>query len=392
MGELVLGIDIGGTKTAVGAVDGDGRVHAARVAPTPARYGAAAILDTAATLADEVRHAVRRPVVAVGVGAPGVVDARRGVVVSATELLRGWAGTPVADLLAARLDLPVAVDNDVRAAGLGEARHGAGRAAGLALVVAVGTGIGGALVRAGVLLPGASGVAGHLGHIVVPGAGAEVCSCGRRDHLESVAAGPAILRAAQRAGLAVDSTAQVVALAATDARAASVVAEAASVLGRALGGLVNVLDPDIVVLAGGVAEAGAVWWQPLREAFTGQLLPPAAPALVPASLGTQAGVVGAAALAHDLLAPDLLHRDPASRDPASRDPASRDLASRDLASRDPASRDLASRDLASHDLADRDLADRDLPDRDLPDRDLPDRVLLARDLPGREPLHGRTLR
>jgi glucokinase len=91
------------------------------------------------------------------------------------------------------------------------------------------------------------------------------------------------------------------ALAATDGRAARVVIQAATVLGRALGGLVNLLDPDAVVVGGGVAEAGEVWWQPLRSAFLAELLPPAAPALVHATLGTQAGVIGAAALARDLV-------------------------------------------------------------------------------------------
>ncbi|MCP2328713.1 glucokinase [Hamadaea flava] len=299
--DLVLGIDIGGTKTAVAAVDRDGRTYATRVAPTPAAEGAAAILEVAARLADEVRHDVGGSVSAAGVGAPGVVDARRGVVVSATDLLRGWAGTPIVDLLSQRLCLPVAVDNDVRAAGLGEARYGAGRTAGFAVVVAVGTGIGAAVIREGVLLPGSCGVAGHLGHIPVPGTGDDLCSCGRSDHLEAAAAGPAILRAAHRAGLAATTTIEVMALAETDPQAAAVVTNAATVLGRALGGVVNLLDPDAIVVGGGVAEAGGVWWRPLRAAFDAELLPPAAPALVPATLGTQAGVIGAATMARDLV-------------------------------------------------------------------------------------------
>src|SRR5690348_6104202 len=103
MDDLVLGIDIGSTKTAVGAVDRHGRVHAARVAATPARAGAAAVLANAVELAAAVRAGVDRPVLGVGVGAPGVVDAGRGLVVSATDLLTGWTGTPVADILGVRL-------------------------------------------------------------------------------------------------------------------------------------------------------------------------------------------------------------------------------------------------------------------------------------------------
>jgi len=294
MDALVLGID---TKTAVGVVDGRGRVLASRVAATPARAGAAAVLQQAAELASVVRAEVDRPVTAAGVGAPGVVDARHGVVLSATDLLAGWAGTPVAASLAAQLDLPVEVDNDVRAAGLGEARYGAGAEAASALVVAVGTGIGGALVRDGVLVPGASGVAGHLGHLPVPGAAAARCSCGRPDHLEAVAAGPAMVRAAHAAGLPVADTADLVALAAADRRARAVLRHAATLLGRALGGLVNLLDPEVVVVGGGVAGAGEAWWGPLRQAFHAELLEPAAPRLVAAELGAQAGLIGAATLA-----------------------------------------------------------------------------------------------
>jgi glucokinase len=297
MDNLVLGIDIGGTKTAVGVVDEHGRVLADAVAPTPAQSGADAVLANAMDLATAVRAAVDRPVLAAGVGAPGVVDARRGVVVSATDLLAGWTGTPVAAILTAELGVPVAVDNDVRAAGLGEARHGAGAQASSVLVVAVGTGIGGALVRDGVLVPGASGVAGHLGHLPVPDAGGDPCSCGRPDHLEAAAAGPALLRAARRAGLPVADTTALVALAATDEPARAMLANAATVLGRALGGLVNLLDPDVVVVGGGVAGAGEAWWTPLRRAFHAELLAPAAPRLVPAALGPKAGLIGAATLA-----------------------------------------------------------------------------------------------
>jgi glucokinase len=332
MDRLALGIDIGGTKTAVGVVDEQGRVVASRVAATPAGSGAAAVLAAAGDLASALLSSAPLasallssaalasgalasaqpssaepssaaladggwPVLAVGVGAPGVVDPRRGVVVSATDLLAGWAGTPVAAILGARLGLPVVVDNDVRAAGLGEARHGAGAGVPSALVVAVGTGIGGALIRDGALVPGASGVAGHLGHLPVPDAGPERCSCGRPDHLEVAAAGPAIVRAARAAGLPVADTAEVVRLAATDQRARAVLAHAATVLGRMLGGLVNLLDPDVVVIGGGVAGAGEAWWAPLRSAFAAELLRPAAPRLVPAALGTQAGMIGAAAMA-----------------------------------------------------------------------------------------------
>lgn len=296
MDGLTLGIDIGGTKTGVGVVDASGRLLAVEVAPTPADEGPEAVLTRAAQVAATVRATVGQRVEAVGVGSPGVVDPRRGVVLSATDLITGWTGTPVAEALSARLGLPVTVDNDVRAAGLGEARYGAGAGATSALVVSVGTGVGGALIRDGALVAGASGVAGHLGHLPVPGADGAICSCGRPDHLEAVAAGPGLLRAAHRAGLTVADTAALVADAGTEPVAAAVLTHAATVLGRALGGLVNLLDPDVVVVGGGVAGTGEAWWTPLRAAFRAEVLAPAAPDLVPTALGRHAGVIGAAAL------------------------------------------------------------------------------------------------
>jgi glucokinase len=203
--------------------------------------------------------------------------------------------------MADRLSLPVAVDNDVRAAALGEARYGAAAERG-ALVVAVGTGIGGALIRDGALVPGASGVAGHLGHLPVPQAGPYRCSCGRFDHLEAVASGPAMVRAARNAGLHVADLPALLVMAEADGRAREALEHSASVLGRTLGGLVNLLDPDVVVIGGGVAGAGDLWWEPLRRAFAAEALPPAAPRLARAALGTRAGLIGAAELARTAVA------------------------------------------------------------------------------------------
>ncbi len=277
----------------------DGAVLAARSAPTPAAAGPAAVLATAADLAAAVRaeaggHGVA--VVGAGVGTAGTVDHASGVVVFATDLLPGWTGTPVADRLAAALGLPVVVDNDVNAMAVAEARG----LAGTVLVVAVGTGVGGAIVRDGRPERGATGTAGEVAHLLVaPVTDGRRCGCGRTDHLEAVASGPNMVLAHRvRTGRAADLPGVARCADAGDAAAAAVIAEGATVLGRALAGLANVLDPAAIVIGGGVAGLGARWWDPLVAALRAEALPgPARVDLRQARLGPSAGAVGAALLA-----------------------------------------------------------------------------------------------
>lgn len=322
---LALGIDIGGTKTAVGAVDGHGRVLARREAPTPAAEGPAAVLANAIRLSREVIAVVARPgdgsgarpdtVVAVGVGAAGVIDPGARVVVSATDTLPGWGGTEIGETLERALGLPVVVENDVHAHAMGEAVFGAGRGHGHVLVVAAGTGIGGALVVDGRVLRGSGHVAGHYGHLPAEEAAGLPCTCGRIGHVEMIAAGPAIHAAYQRVGgsagtdgthdgddgvdtRAIDTRAVFALADAGDARAARIIETAARALGRTIGGLVNALDPDVIVVGGGLAQTGERWWGPLRTGIDEETVPAASgrPAL-PAELGGDAAIIGAALVA-----------------------------------------------------------------------------------------------
>lgn len=299
----LLGVDIGGTKTAVAVVEASsGEVIARRVEPTPADAGPLAVVDDAANLAARVLAIY--PAVAGGVGAPGVVDADRGVVIVSTGYLRDWSGTAFGPELQRRLGLPFAADNDVNAAALGEARFGAGRGLGSFLFAGLGTGLGGAVVSDGRVLRGASGTAGELGHIPVFGVGEEVtCSCGRPGHLEAVVAAPAITAAYERAAGEPGVDLRVIARRAAmgEPPAVTTLAHVGTVFGRALGGLVNVLDPEAVILGGGVMQAGRPVWEPLEIALRAETLPSASDvALRPAALGVDAAVIGAAALALDL--------------------------------------------------------------------------------------------
>ncbi|MBO2463546.1 ROK family protein [Actinomadura violacea] len=268
-------LDIGGTKIAAALADPDGTVLCRGRVPTPAGGGDAVLAAAAALLTGLAGPGglAGRGVRAVGVGAPGVIDAATGRVASATGVLPGWAGTAVRDVLSATTGLPVAVVNDVRAMAYGEARAGAGTGYHRVLHVSVGTGVGGALTTGGDLDHGAHGTAGELAHLLVPEQGPVPCGCGRRDHLEAVASGPAIAATgdAPRAG---------------------------ALLGRALAGLLAVVDPDAVVIGGGVAQIGPPYLDAVAAAFRDEALPPLrATPIVPARLGTDAPLVGAALLA-----------------------------------------------------------------------------------------------
>ncbi|MFE9203474.1 ROK family protein [Micromonospora sp. NPDC007230] len=290
----MIGIDIGGTKTAAALVGPDGKVLQRREAPTPARSGPEAVLDTAAGQAAELLGlADAGPV---GVGTAGTVDPATGHIRYSTDSLPGWTGTPVADALAARLGREVRVTNDVNAAALGECWAGAGRGRAHVLLVAAGTGLGGAVVRNGRVEAGARGAAGEVAHLPAPGAERLRCGCGRYGHLEAIASGTGLAAAyAIETGDRVSGRAVADRAAAGDAVARQVVDRAGAVLGAVLAGLVALLDPDAVLVAGGAAGA----LLPAASAAYAAELPAgwADVPLLPAALGADAVVVGAARLA-----------------------------------------------------------------------------------------------
>lgn len=294
-----IGVDIGGTKIAAGRVEHDGTVSARRVRATPAGSGASAVL--AATI-DVVRE-LSSGAAFVGVGAPGTVDTATGVIRAATALLPGWAGTRVGPELSAATGLPVLVDNDVNVSALGELRRGAAAGHEAVLYVSVGTGVGGALALGGHLVRGARGAAGEIGHLAVVGPPSErPCGCGLFGHVEAVSSGPAI-EAAYGLGDPDGPDLREIARRAEngDAHAARVIEYGATALGRALAGLVSALDPELVVVGGGVAGIGPAFVDPLIRALRAEVLPVLReiPVVTP-TLGLDAPLVGAALLPEDL--------------------------------------------------------------------------------------------
>ena len=303
----VIGVDLGGTKTAAGVVDAAGQLLFQEQIPTLNRAGAAAILDATAALVGRLRDRALADgirVGAVGMGSAGVIDADSGTVISATDAILDWAGTGIRDGLEQRTGLPVRVVNDVHAHALGEAWLGAGAGSASTLMIAFGTGVGGSFVVGGKPLLGHHFVAGHLGHFASPYAyddGCPVpCSCGGSGHVEAIASGPAIHRTFLRSGgpSSVADTRAVFALAeGGDQAALRAIGIGAGAAGQAVGGLINILDPEVVVIAGGLADAGDLWWKPMERALRAELLGPLADArVVHATLGNAAAVVGAASL------------------------------------------------------------------------------------------------
>ncbi|WP_240372357.1 ROK family protein [Brevibacterium zhoupengii] len=307
----VVAVDVGGTKIRAGSVI-DGVVDHVREVPTPAAAGAHAILDT---IAEVARGVIRdtdvstpdgaTPAWRVGIGSAGVIDPDTGTVVSATDSLAGWAGTALTAEITARLGAEARAVNDVHAHALGEASSGAASGTQSSLLVAAGTGIGGGFITDNRLLTGRHAAAGHIGHLPVAAAQGLPCPCGGQGHLEAIASGPAVLSAYQRTvgeqdpgGPQVPTTRELAELASSgDVPAQCALEQAGRALGSALGGVANVLSPEIIVIGGGLSGAGELWWAPLREAFDAELIPAVRGlSLRPAQLGQDAALIGAASL------------------------------------------------------------------------------------------------
>jgi glucokinase len=294
---VYIGLDIGNTRLTAGAALPDGTLLLSeeRAAPSGSEAALPVLLDMARAIAAAVRLEGREPA-GVGLGFGGPVDYLRQRTRGSFHS-PGWADVPLAEVFAAELGIPARLDNDANAGGLAEALFGAGRGRDTVLYVNVGTGIGGALVIGGAVHHGATTSAGEIGHVVLEPCGPP-CNCGKRGCLEALASGSALERLAREAGLAHAGRAVMAAAERGDAVCGGIVARAATNLGLAVANAANLIDPDIVVLGGGVPAAGEVWWGPLRESFARYAVADAAAKtlLVRAELGYEAGVLGAAAL------------------------------------------------------------------------------------------------
>lgn len=317
---VTIGVDIGGTKIAGGLVDAEGTVLIRARRDTPAR-ATGRVVDAIVEVTQELVRAAGDvgigPVAAVGLGAAGFVDETRSIVRFAPNL--GWQEEALGASVSAGCGLPVVVENDANAAAWGEFRFGAGRGESSLIAVTVGTGIGGGIIHDKRLIRGAYGMAAEFGHLVrVPDG--RLCGCGRRGCWEQYSSGNALVREARELAAERRSEAELLlemgdgtpegvsgfhvtmAAAQGDPVALEAFARIGSWLGTGMADLAALFDPAMFVVGGGVSEAGDLIIVPTRAAFVSALVardhrPHAR--VVPAVLGNDAGLVGAADLARD---------------------------------------------------------------------------------------------
>jgi glucokinase len=289
---VVLALDVGGTKLAVGLVDDTGRVLASRRAATPAASPERALT---ALIDDLIGDAVTVDAVGIGCGGPMSWPAGR---VSPVNIL-AWRDFPLRDMLAERFSgRPVRLLNDAICLAIAEHWQGAGRGVRDLLGMVVSTGVGGGLVLGDRVVAGRTGNAGHIGHVVVDPEG-PVCGCGGRGCLEAIARGPALVAWARERGWAgADGQELAESARVGDGVARAAFARAGRAVAVAVAGAATTLDLSLVVIGGGIAAAGDVLFVPLREELHARARLDFVRDLrvVPASLGEQAGLIGAAAL------------------------------------------------------------------------------------------------
>jgi glucokinase len=306
IGEHVLALDIGGTKLAAGVVNRSGDVLSFVRTPTKVEEGPEAAVKRLLELGHEALAASGRDVTAVGIGCGGPLDPVTGRVLGPPGL-PGWDDVPIVDLVAAAYGRPAFLENDATAAVLGEYHYGPWQGVRHMLYLTVSTGVGGGLIVDGRVHRGAAGHGGEFGHVIIDWRG-RVCGCGQRGCIEAYASGSSIARRAAEAlsagapsSMSGRPTAEAVAAHARkgDPLATRIWDETTAALGRALAVMVNVVEPQLVILGGGVTRAGDMLLLPVRRAALSQAMRPAGAAarVELSSHGDTVGVVGAAASA-----------------------------------------------------------------------------------------------
>lgn len=301
----ILAADLGGTKIASAVVNtGQGTVAANYSRSTPASEGSAAvvaaIIEALSHAKDTAKAEGITQIQAIGISAAGVIDPKRGTVISATDLIKGWTGTELAKQVKAAFNTKVFVLNDVHAHALGEATLGAGKDYSSILAAAVGTGMGGGLVIDGQVQFGAHCAAGHIGHLPHPLAAGLTCSCGAKGHIETVASGsgqvelynrdkPANLPRAQSGREITERALK------GEAWATQVIYDSGYALGQTLAGICNLTDPQTIIVSGSVTRSGKPWWQAVTAGFQADALTPVKNTpLISGTLGGNAPLIGAA--------------------------------------------------------------------------------------------------
>ncbi|HBW35264.1 ROK family glucokinase [Desulfosporosinus sp. BICA1-9] len=313
---VYIGIDLGGTSIKMGLVDQLGNILHTLESPTPVKAGYHQILAVFSQMAEQLFRKSQyewKDIIGVGAGVPAFLDQQKGIVVEAVNL--GWDHVPLKADLERMWMVPIMVDNDANAAALGEMWSGAGKGASHLICLTLGTGIGGGVIINGNIYHGANGCAGEVGHITVKPQGGRRCNCGRKGCLETETSATAIVSDAleQVKGMSTGplkdeydrtgtvSAKSVVQLAQQgDSICLEIITKVGCILGNTLAQMCYLLNPEVIVIGGGVAHAGKILFDPLTKAFNKAILPRVAEntSIVPAKLGNLAGLTGAAWLIH----------------------------------------------------------------------------------------------
>ncbi len=308
-----IGVDVGGTNIKVALVDKTGSIVSSDTVPTRAEMGyeytISNIIKAIQSLMKESKT-TKDVIEGIGFGFPGQIDCEKGVVRLAPNI-PGWVDIPIAEIVSKEFGIPVRVDNDVRCAALAELNYGAGKGTKNMICITVGTGIGSGLIVNGKLVRGASNAAGELGHIKLQMENGPICGCGDRGCLEAFASGPAIVAMAEeyiKGGKSTkyrklanpEITPYIVAEAAKqgDVVAKQIFETVGTYIGIGLASVVNLLNPEKIVIGGGVADAGDLLFNPIKAALRKRAMPIQGNAVevVHAELGNTAGVIGASLL------------------------------------------------------------------------------------------------
>ena len=308
-----IGIDVGGTNVKIALVNEQGNIIYSNSIPTRAEMGYEYTInnmkEAIAELIKETKSDAKS-IEGIGFGFPGQIDYQKGIVRLAPNI-PGWVEVPIAEIIEKEFGIPTRVDNDVRCAALGELNYGAGIGCENLICITVGTGIGSGLIINGKLVRGASNAAGEIGHIKLDMNGGPLCGCGDRGCLEAFASGPSIVAMAEeyiKGGKSTkyrelanpDITPYIVSEAAKqgDPVAKRIFTIMGEYIGIGLASVVNLLNPEKIIIGGGVAAAGDLLLNPIKENLIKRAMPIAGAAveIVPAQLGNSAGVIGASLL------------------------------------------------------------------------------------------------
>ena len=314
MKKFRIGVDIGGTNVKIALVDFDGKIIYSNTVPTRAEMGYEAGVNNIKQAIKELMQetgADNKTIEAIGFGLPGQIDYKAGIVKNLPNI-PGWVNIPLAKIIEDEFSIPTRLDNDVRCAALGELNFGAGKDCQNLICITVGTGIGSGIVLNGKLVRGASNAAGEIGHIKMDMTGGPLCGCGDYGCFEAYASGPAIVtmakeyisggKSAKYKEMATDGiiTPYVVAQAALqgDAVSVQIFKQMGKIIGTGLSSVINLLNPEKIIIGGGVADAGDILLEPIRKTILDRAMPiqAAAVEVVPAQLANTAGVIGASLL------------------------------------------------------------------------------------------------